>query len=305
MQLPSNLSELSDTWAKAPQDKIAKSISLVAIIVLAYLLAQFTWLVLTPTQSPVTLAAKPVTSTGQQNNQSANVAGITALNLFGKYNQEPKVEEVVVQDAPETSLRLTLSGTVASDDPATAAAIIENNGKQETYGIGDQITGTRATLESVATDRVIIKHRGKHETLMLDGVKYSKQKAKRQSARTTSREKTKTPPTERRLVPGVADVKAELAANPAKLTDYMRISPRRVEGKITGYELRPGKRPEFFTAAGLKAGDVAVQINGLDLTVPQESMQALRALREDSDLSLLIDRGGEMTEILLSLDSTK
>lgn len=305
MQLLSNLSELSELWAKAPQDKIAKSISLVALVVLAYLLAQFTWLVLTPAQSPVINASNPGLQSNQQNSQSFSVSSINALNLFGEFNQEQIVEEVVVQDAPETSLRLTLSGTVASNDPSTSAAIIENNGKQETYGIGDQITGTRATLESVATDRVIIKHRGKHETLMLDGVKYSKKQSKRPTAKPVSRKTTKTPPSERRLVPGVADVKADLAANPAKLTDYMRISPRRVEGKITGYELRPGKRPEFFTAAGLKAGDVAVQINGLDLTIPQESMQALRALREDSELSLLIDRGGDMTEILLSLDSTK
>ena len=63
----------------------------------------------------------------------------------------------------------------------------------------------------------------------------------------------------------------------------------------------PGKNGEFFSASGLKAGDVAVQVNGFDLTIPSNAAQALQALKEQSEVSLLVDRNGEMTEILFSI----
>ena len=64
----------------------------------------------------------------------------------------------------------------------------------------------------------------------------------------------------------------------------------------------PGKKAEFFQSAGLKSGDVAIQMNGLDLTNPSEAAQALKALREEQEVSLLLDRDGDMTEILFSIN---
>ena len=79
---------------------------------------------------------------------------------------------VEIEDAPQTRLNLTLTGVVASSNRENAAAIIEHQSSQETYGIGDLITGTRATLEQVHNDRVLIKQSGRLETLMLDGFEY-------------------------------------------------------------------------------------------------------------------------------------
>lgn len=311
MQLPNNLTELNEVWAKAPQEKIAKSISILLLCYLAYLCAQMTWSFMTPVQkndfSTKGLLPKSV------NKQSAvELNRLTALNLFGQFNAIEEVKEVVVQDAPETDLRLTLAGTVASDKPETAAAIIANNGKQETYGVGDKIAGTRATLDSVAMDRVIIKRLGRLETLMLDGIKYSKSSQINQVKRNHAKKETKPRSgnkqvvdqrNNRQLTREAQKLKNDLKENPAKLTDYLRISPRRKGGSIIGYQLMPGKKPEFFKSSGLKSGDIAVQMNGLDLTIPQESMQALKALREETELSLLVDRDGEMTEILFSIEN--
>ena len=43
-------------------------------------------------------------------------------------------------------------------------------------------------------------------------------------------------------------------------------------------------------------------MNGLDLTSPQEASNALKALRTESEITLLVDRGGELTEILFSIN---
>jgi general secretion pathway protein C len=71
-----------------------------------------------------------------------------------------------------------------------------------------------------------------------------------------------------------------------------------------GYQLMPGKNPEFFKSSGLKSGDVAIQMNGYDLSQPSEAAQALRALKQEREVSLLLDRNGDITEILFSIDNS-
>lgn len=311
MQLPANLTSLNDVLLKLPQQKIARIICALLLMYIAYLLAQFTWLLFP--QSSTHKQIVPLKTAHQSNveKKALDLSGIIQLNLFGVLNEQKKVTEVKVQDAPETKLRLTLSGTVASDDLSIAAAIIENNGKQETYGIGDKITGTRATLENVASDRVLIKQSGRIETLMLDGFEYNK--ASSSDFLSTSRERG-VPNTEprapevvdqrdnRALTQSALQLKNDINEDPGKIADHLKIVPKRSDGNIIGYQLMPGNNPAFFQSSGLVSGDVAVQMNGLDLTIPSEAAQALQALKQDTELSLLVERNGEMTEILFSIE---
>lgn len=313
MQSPTNITELNELLHKLPQQKIAKIVSGLSLCYIAYLLAQLTWLLLSSNSSHQSLNIEHNALVESKISQT-DIGVISQLNLFGAYNEQTQVEEVKIQDAPETKLRLTLSGTVASDDKNTAAAIIENNGKQETYGIGDKITGTRAVLESVATDRVIIKQSGRLETLMLDGFNYNKQTTRGiNSANVSPAQKNKTRPSRntssqvldqrnnQALSRSAMKLKADINNDPGKITDYLKIIPKRQGGNIQGYQLMPGKNAEFFQSSGLKSGDIAIQMNGLDLTIASEAAQALQALKQEQELSLLVDRNGELTEILFSI----
>lgn len=313
MQFPMNMTEFSEQLQKLPQQKIANVISALLLCYIAYILAQFTWLIVTENKIASPIIAK-YNASASDSSYDINVGVISQLNLFGKYSEQKTIEEVKVQDAPETKLRLTLTGTVASDDVTIAAAIIENNGKQETYGIGDKITGTRAVLDSVATDRVLIKQSGRLETLMLDGFEFNQRQTSsmsRASERQPSREVAKPSPLHgpqildqrdnKTLSRTAMQLKNDINDDPGKITDYLKIIPKRENGDIIGYQLMPGKDPEFFQSSGLKSGDVAVQMNGLDLTLPGEAAQALQALKEEQEISLLVDRSGEMTEILFSI----
>ena len=190
--------------------------------------------------------------------------------------------------------------------------------KQATYGIDDIINGTRATLEKVLIDRVIIKQSGRLETLMLDGADYnqpaqsvSNKKADRAQDAVVSGPKVSTPKETSSVVDqrkndnlkqAAQQLRHDLKNNPGKITDYLRISPARKDGKIVGYRLSPGKSPEFFTLSGLKSGDVAVQMNGNDLLVPLEAAQAMSALKTAQDISLLVERKNELIEILFSIE---
>ena len=238
------------------------------------------------------------------------MANIQKLNLFGQYNESIEDEaHVEMVNVPETTLNLTLTGLVASDDKSIAAAIVENQGQQNTYGIGDTIIGTRASLEQVLMDRVIIKQSGRLETLMLDGFDYNQPALRKprptvapQPSRSPSRSEIVDQRSNKKLTATAKNLRNELTNNPEKIGDYLHISPKRKNGKVVGYTLRPGKKTEFFKQAGLKAGDVAVEMNGFDLIDPSQAMQAMAEMKKARDISLLVNRQGNLTEILISLD---
>ncbi len=322
MQLPISMASFVEATSKLPQQRIAKVLSFILLGYIAYLCAQITWMVLTPS-APHTFYPVSVGVDGKKSaTKRLSIKELLSLNLFGSY-QETQTEQIVeeeVLDAPETRLRLTLSATVASDQQSVAAAIIESSGNQETYGIGDSIIGTRATLEKVMTDRVLIKQSGRLETLMLDGFDYAKANKNQPLRASTKNKVSKTKSLTGRQVlprsPNVVDqrknkvvraqakkLKADIQNNPGKITDYLKISPKRKAGKVIGYQLMPGKNAEFFKSSGLKAGDVAIQMNGFDLKETSEAAQALTALKQEQEVSLLIMRGDELTEVLFSIDN--
>jgi general secretion pathway protein C len=318
MQLPSNFSSSVDFFTQLPQQKIAKVISVLLLGYIAYVLAQITWLV-APSGQYQASSNVTVKVTAQNTKAAAiSLTGLKTLNLFGLYTDViEEAETTEVENVPETQLNLTLTGVVASDDKTTSAAVIERSGKQDTYSPGETITGTRAVLNSVFRNRVILKHAGKLETLMLDGFDYN-ETTKKIKPNTVSRpstiKKTSLKINSRLTSPNVVDqrtnkmlsnsaqaFKDDINSDPSNITDYLKISPKRKDGEIIGYRLMPGENAEFFQNAGLKSGDIAIQMNGYDLTVPSEAAQALSALKQDKEVSLLIDRNGELNEILFSI----
>lgn len=316
MQLSHTFSPIVETLIKLPHAKIAKLIGLALLVYITYLLAKITWVFLDEPSENYGLAPSKIITQSNRSSQNYRISEIHALNLFGIYNQpvvadnEPKE----VEDAPETNLKLTLTGVVASDEVKQSAAIIEHNGVQEIYAIDETINGTRAVLKNVHNDRVLIRHSGRLETLMLDGHDYDESSNKRTTQRATQRTKPKIngPQQNNRkrvdhrknsaLTRQAKALKKDINENPGKITDYLKIGPKRKNGKIVGYQLMPGRNPDFFKASGLKRGDVAIQMNGYDLSQPFEAAQALKALKQEREISLLVDRNGDITEILFSID---
>lgn len=320
MQLPSNMKDITPILAHLGHKRVAQIVTGLIVIYIAFLSAKITWSVIPNGQTSQSSLNSQSTNNynGRKTNKTFDVSTIQALHLFGEYNKsedeegaEGEVNDEALSDVPETSLNLTLAGLVASNNKAIAAAIIENKGEQETYGIGDIIKGTRASLEQVLMDRVLIKHSGKLEALMLDGFDYNQPVKTVASKPAVKKGKARA----RQIPEGVVDqrknkaltknaknARNELSSDPTKMSDYLRISPKRKGGDIIGYSLRPGKKPEFFELSGLKSGDVAVEMNGYDLTATTQAMQAMVEMKEARDISLLIDRQGSLTEILISLD---
>ncbi len=79
------------------------------------------------------------------------------------------------------------------------------------------------------------------------------------------------------------------------------MSPKTQEGRLIGYQVGPGKDPSLFKSAGLKAGDIVSQINGLDLTDIRQSQNALSELRTAQTIELTLIRDGSLTTLYLDL----
>jgi general secretion pathway protein C len=231
-----------------------------------------------------------------------NLAAVKNLNLFGDFNGKP-ISEKVVTTAPVTRLSLILTGVVASSLKDQGAAIIANRNIQQTYGVGEKIDGTNATLQMVYADRVIIKNGLTNETLMLDGEDFNKQfkGATAPPASSPSPNNNKTTSQRRTLSESALVASKKLRQQPTNFIDFISISPHRPNGQLLGYRVRPGKDPSLFKEAGLIAGDVITEINGLDLTSPQQALEAMNMLKNIESLQMTVQRRDDLMTINLDL----
>lgn len=295
---------LNQLWLQL--NKQQQRINLLVVVLLSvYLLAyaaELTWRLFPSPAEPTaqqSLSASPQITTS---NRETDLSTIKRLNLFGDLSAAPVEEVQQVTEAPQTSLNLTLTGVVASTARGAGAAIIENKGSQNTYGINDKIDGTNAVLMEVYADRVIIKNGQRRETLMLDGIDYNKPNANVLVNQTA----TTRPSVKRRdLSEQVIEASRALQQQPANFTDYIAISPHRVDGQLHGYTVSPGKDPTLFQAVGMQNGDIITEINGLDLTDTQQSMEAMGALRAAQSMQLTVNRDGDLLTLYLDLPSAE
>lgn len=286
-----NLDALKQRLLKLPQKQMATGCCYLLLAVFCYQSALLTWQ-LWPTSSNVATFWQPEISTASNNTKSYELNTLRNLHLFGQQQSEKLVPVVVENiDAPKTSLRLTLVGLVASSEPSLALAIIEYQGKQETYAINDKISSTNAVLKQVFTDRIIIEYQANLETLMLDGEEFTRESS-RQPSRYT--EPPKTPA-------GLSTLRKDLLANPASITDYVRISPVRKNGQLAGYRVNPGKNRDLFKEVGLMPNDLAVSLNGYDLTDTRQAMDIAKQLKDLTEMSLTVERDGQLHSIYLSV----
>jgi general secretion pathway protein C len=300
-----------------------KIILVIVVLLSLYLLAfaaKLTWRLIPKAEISQTNQISNVNTGSSQSTSRIDIAPLTRLNLFGNPEAKPtQVTQTEVTDAPETDLNLTLTGVVSSNDPKVGAAIVENNGKQNTYGVGDKIDGTNATLDELYVDRVIIKNRLTRETLMLDGIDFDEANQKReQQARQDERlgnQVVESPqgPVQFKMPDSGSDdaaqsareMREKISQSPTSFTDFIAIRPHTPNGELVGYQVSPGKQPDFFRAVGLRSGDIVTEINGLDLSDPSQSLEAITVLREAQSLQLEVLRGDEALSLDIDIPSSE
>lgn len=273
------------------QNTLSVSLTLVLLSLSAWILGQMVWMV--QTESSITSQWTPEQGARPTDRHQLDLSSLQKGVLFGEYSES--APEVVVQkvvEAPKTRLNLTLVGVVASNDASKNLAVIANRGSQATYGINETIDGTRAKLKAVLPDRVIIDNSGRDETLMLEGIDYSKRStvAQRSSVRSSEPSQDK-----------LASIREAILNNPQDIFQYVRLSQVKEEGRIVGYRVSPGKDAALFESVGLENGDIAIEFNGFDLTRPDVMNDLARAVSDMTEINLSVLRDGQQHDIYIQL----
>ena len=282
------------------QAKLSLLLTCLFIAITGWILGKIVWLAI-PQSSEVPQWRPSASSVAASNKGDAiDFNALQNANLFGKYTEQKAavVEQPIVKDAPKTRLNLTLVGAVASSDANTSLAVIANRGKQATYGLGEEIEGTRATLKAVLVDRVIIDNQGRDETLMMQGIEYKKLSESPQVARAQAqRAEAATSDVGEKL----EQIREEIAKDPQSVFKYITISPVKKDGDIVGYRVSPGRDAALFNDVGLQPGDIAVQLNGIDLSDPSSSVQLMQVMSDPQELNLTVERDGQQYDIYIQL----
>lgn len=243
-------------------------------------LAQLTWRIILPvnftdnTFTNVNLTAPP---------GSASKTELPRFTLFGIAEKTTASASVNnLQQVPISTLKLRVTGLLASTDPSRAIAIMMKGNQQVSLGIGDNTPGGEAKIIAISPDHLIVNHRGRNEAIPLF------------NDAPTAAKNSVTPEPGRQLA-------QELRQQPQNILHYLNISPVMNNDKLSGYRLNPGKDPELFRQAGLQENDLAIALNGLDLRNKEQAQQALAQLSELSEITLTVERDGQKQDIYLAL----
>ncbi|WP_144211883.1 type II secretion system protein GspC [Shewanella donghaensis] len=290
--------------AGIPQKPLSAAVFWVGLVIVLIIAAQITWKLMPVNSQTVAWQPSPTSAASAKR---VELSGVQKLALFGSKGansdaQQKKAAPVEqITDAPKTNLSILLTGVVASTLDSHGLAVIESKGNQETYSLGDKIKGTSASLKEVYADRIIITNAGRYETLMLDGLNYTTQSQANESLQQAKQQKTVQRVQRSEITQELADSRDELLADPSKLTDFLAISPVRGAEGVSGYRLNPGKDKSLFKAAGFKANDLAKSINGYDLTDMGQSLEVMGQLPELTEIGVMVERDGQLVEIIFSL----
>jgi general secretion pathway protein C len=280
----------------------ARIINVLLIVWLAWQLARLSWLLVPGAQQaapPPVVAQTASVDAGQARIDARQLAG---WHLFGEAGKEQPVKKVTPVDAPETRLKLTLSGVFASDDPANARAIVgDPRGKEQSYAVGDPLPGG-AKLSEIYPDRIILERGSGFETLRLpreEGVstgppRFSHRNATQLNSSTSSSR-----------VEAFTRYRNEIKQNPASFLNYVRATPAKQDGKFIGFTLQEGPQAGAFEELGLSPGDIVTTINGVAIESPADGMKAMQALGNGDSIDVTLLRGGQEVSLSLTLPSAQ
>lgn len=193
-------------------------------------------------------------------------------------------------------LELKLIGTIAGDS-FTSRAVIQNTttGAARPYKVGDVIGP--ATVESIESDRVVVRFAGRRKVLPLQSGMVSPTRDASSESRhqnvAVAESQTSVEPQTHQSPPRLALL--EDVFHKAKIEPY--VERGQTEGlKISGLQDTP--LTGFF---GLKNGDVVQTINGQSLTSKQKAFQVIQKAKTQSKLQLQLLRDGQPKELSLDL----
>ncbi len=242
-------------------------------------------------------------------------AMIVERNIFGATEkaEPPPVEETVepIETLEETTLQLSLLGTIAGDDESARAIILDQRKRnQDIYRVGDSVQG--AEIRKILRGKVILRHEDKDEILTMvegdDKPRPSARAGSRNRPISRSRGRTRAMPEpgasieeqeeasaeiEEQVIPIAQDVLQSSMNNLNELLTQVRIRPYFRQGKPEGLIVSQIMANSIFAKLGLMNGDIIASVNGKQMSTPEEAFQLYNSLNSGAQVSIEITRRGQ------------
>jgi general secretion pathway protein C len=232
---------------------------------------------------------------------------ILTRNLFNVSNLAPaEVTPVETSESyDKTRLPLRLLGTVASTNPNTAWAAVEDRDERRelVVRIGDRLKG-RAEVLRIERRRIVLQNGTRREELTLEerpdgGPRQASARAPARgrprpvAARAPSRASPRPNPQierlgDNRFAVQRTDVEA-LSADPTALFSQARILPKYgQDGQMQGVQLNAIKQGSLFQQVGIQDGDTITRVNDIEVRDQQASLQVFQEFTQSSDLTVTV-----------------
>jgi general secretion pathway protein C len=212
-----------------------------------------------------------------------------ASTLLPEAPAGPTPEELEEQ-LEATRLPLKLLGTVAASDPTEAWAAVEDTQQRRRLVVRpeDRLL-EKATVIRIERRRIVLENDGRREELVLD---------EQQIAGVPGAPRTVA------ATPGVGDLRERVQRlsdssfqvqrgdvqqamrNPSELFTQARILPKYENGEMAGVQLNAIQPGSLFEQIGVRNGDVITEVNGIQVTSPQDSSRLLQELTQATEFQV-------------------
>lgn len=285
-------------YLKDLDPRLERLLAIVLILLAMAAIGATLWRYLPVWAGPGPLAAIESDIRGETGAGPERTPSLADYGLFGAaLGADAEVELALPLDAPQTELDLTLRGTLATEDPENALAIIaDGDGVERSYAVGSELPGD-AVLHAVHRDRAILRRAGDLETLPL---------------RDPERGKANTADGPRGRRPGGArdaDASDELARaaerlrnDPEELARQFSAVPVQEDGRLVGVRLRAVDDSALLSRVGLRASDVLTAVNGVPLNDFSRANEIMNQLQSGTDFQVTVLRNGREQQVNVSLN---
>ena len=255
---------------------------------------------------PKVVVLKEVEMRGKKSLAVPVYTKIVERNIFGateKVEAVPVEEVGPIETLEETSLQLSLQGTIAGDSASARAIILDQRKRsQDIYRVGDSVQ--EAQIRQILRGKVILRHGEKDEILiMVEGKDKPQPAAKVNSRRRPGRQTRRPAQTapleessgeiEEVTIPIAKDVLQSSMNDLNDLMTQVRVRPYFRRGKPEGLIVSQIKSGSVFAKLGLMNGDIIANVNGKQMSSPEEAFQFYNSLKSGKAVSIEITRRGK------------
>jgi len=290
-------------------DKTRKILTVadIALLVFAAFLASqiVQGLILRPAEDTITTSAAGKVSSPfrRATDPVADAEAVIKRNLFGSRigNGVPqiKTDREFSADLPESSLPLTLFGTVVNERGGRSFAIISQSGSkdQEIYFTGD-VVREGVTLATVQRNRVVLLREGREEVLEKTSEAAAPAPRRRPARRAVGSRVNVNKNQKDIRIRKVGDNNYVMDRREVegvledfnKLLTQIRIVPHFKDGKPNGFKVFNIRPNSLFMKLGMVNGDIIKRVNGLDITGPEQALQMYQQLKQESRITIDLER---------------